>query len=123
MSVQLNQYLGYGYILPYKDTMKALEAKYQESEIEALFDKYYDSAYKADIVEVNGFSFIVDGMSGKFCFFGKLFLKSKGYDPLPTTSMPEIPLSLQEDLVQEYHRVFGDFDSVTPNTALITLYR
>lgn len=50
MSVQTNQYAGFGYWLDYKKAEAELEDKYDENQIEDIFDKYHDSAFDDKIV-------------------------------------------------------------------------
>lgn len=123
MSVQMNQYLCYGYMLPYKESEKALEAKYTEDKIEEIFDEYHDSAFKKEIQEVNGCSLISDGMNGKYNFFGKIYQKSKVYEPLDTTTMPKVTAKVKKMIEEQMLELFGSDLNVKPAVVLLTHYR
>ena len=124
MSVQCNQYLAWGYMLDFNQAQEVLVKLHGEEGYEELVDKYYDSAFKPDIVEVYGCSMIEDGMNGQYTFFGKVFAKSENYEHLQTTSMPEIDDKTRIVTEHEFNRVFGEmFNSEEPQYFLITHYR
>jgi hypothetical protein len=123
MSVQMNQYLGYGYLLPYKDSRKVLEEKHSEDRMEAIFDKYHDSAFKKEMVEVDGCSMIVDGMNGKYIFFGKVFNKSEVHEPLDTTTMPKVSTKIKKSVEEQLTQIFGTNFNLKPGVILLTHYR
>lgn len=123
MSIQVNQYVGYGYILPYKETEKILEKKYGEDNMEDLYDKYYDSAYDKKIVEINGFSMINDGMSGQYFFFGKIFVKTKTDEMVETMELPKLNTKVKKELLTEFQNVFGYAPPSAPNICIISHYR
>lgn len=123
MSVQVNQYIGYGYILPYNETEKILEAKHGQDNMEDLYDKYYDSAYDKKIVEVNGFSMITDGMSGKYFFFGKIFVKTRTDEMVDSMEFPKLSAKVKKELLAEFENVFGYAPSQAPNACIISHYR
>lgn len=123
MSVQMNQYIGYGFLLDYKLAEKALEAKYSEDEIENIFDKYNDSAFTKELVEIDGCSLISDGMNSKYMFFGKLFKKSDNYEPLDTTAMPKVGAKIKKSVREKFLNLFGTDLNVQPSVVLFTLYR
>jgi hypothetical protein len=123
MSVQMNQYLAFGYYLDYKKSDKVLREKYSEDERDEIFDKYHDSAFKTEITEINGCSLISDGMNGKYNFFGKIFDKSTVYEPLDTQFMPKVTKKIKENLKKELIGIFGtDFD-IVPEVIILTHYR
>lgn len=127
MSVQCNQYLGYGYMLEYQEVYDFFQGcggtDYWEDQI---CDTYYDSAFDDKIKEVYGCSMIVDGMDGKYVFFGKLYAKSKNHVALDSM---EIPNPSERDRIiteHEFGRVFEGFTPSVEPTAqlqLITHYR
>lgn len=123
MSVQMNQYLGYGYLLPYEESMNLLVEKYTENGMIDLLDKYNDSAFDDKIVEINGFSFICDGMNGRYNFFGKIFIKGKNDMPCKTTKIPDATDDLKTHLVVEFINIFGDVMKTEPSSVLISHYR
>ena len=122
MSVQMNQYLGFGYMLDYDGARQVLDNQFSEDELDDFFTKYYDSAFEKKIVEVNGFSMIPDGMDGRYIFFGKIFKKSTVYEPLSTTVMPKITTKMKKALSEEFNKLFGDMED-KPATILLTHYR
>lgn len=123
MSVQTNQYAGFGYWLDYKQAEAALEAKYDEDSIEDIFDKYHDSAYDQKIVEVDGFSMISDGMNGEYFFFGKIDAKSEVYEPL-NVAVAKVPFAkVKKALKEQIINVFGTDFNIKPNYLVFTHYR
>lgn len=123
MSVQVNQYLGYGYLIPYDDGIELLEKRHSEDKIEELIDSYNDSAYNKDIVEINGISVLFDGMNGKFIFIGKVFKKSSNYEYLETTIMPTVNKKVKDTLSAECINVFGKTFDEKAQFTLVTMYR
>lgn len=123
MSVQVNQYLCYGYLLPYKESQEALEAKYSEDEIEEIFDKYHDSPFNKEIVKIDDCSLICDGASGEYNFFGKIFKKSENYLPMSTTFMPKVTSKIKTNVQEQVLKVFGKDCNVKPSVILLTHYR
>lgn len=123
MGVQTNQYSGFGYWLDYKQAEAALEAKYDEDGIEEIFDKYHDSAYDQEIVEVNGFSMISDGMSGEYFFFGKIDAKSEVHEPLDVAVAKVPSAKVKKALKEEIVNVFGTDFGIKPGSIVFTHYR
>lgn len=124
MSVQCNQYLGWGYMLDFTKAQDVLVSLNGEEGYEEIADKYHDNAFKPDIVEVYGCSMIEDGMNGEYTFFGKIFAKSENDVPLSTTSMPEVTERDRIITEHEFKRMFGElFNSDKPQYYLITHYR
>ena len=123
MSVQCNTYVGFGYMLNYKIAQEFLKNKWGEDGREELMDKYHDNAFKSEIVEINGFSLIVDGMNGDYTFFGKLFAKSKTYEQLETMEVPKISAKLKKALDEEMLNIFGIDVGVAPKMMIIVHYR
>ena len=72
MSVQTNNYVGFGAMVDYPEPYEVLDH----------FDDYLDSAYNTEIVEIDGISVIADGMGAEYVFFGKLFYKSQVYEDI-----------------------------------------
>lgn len=125
MSVQMNQYLCFGFLLDYKAAKAALKQGRTGEEYDELLEAYYDSAFDAKIVEVNGCSMIEDGMDGKYCFFGKVFAKSKVYEPLDTVACPTPSRSTKQNVMAEAARVFGSelLGTKKPTALILTHYR
>ena len=123
MSVQTNQYAGFGYWLDYKKAEAALEDKYDENQIEDIFDKYHDSAFDDKIVEINGFSMITDGMDGKYFFFGKIDAKSEVYQPLHVVVSKVHSAKVKKSLKEEIVNVFGTDFNMKPVSLVFTHYR
>lgn len=123
MSVQTNQYAGFGYWLDYKQAEAALEAKYDTDQIEDIFDKYHDSAFDKKIVEINGFSMITDGMDGNYFFFGKIDAKSEVYEPLNVTIAKIPSTKVKKSLKEEIVNVFGTDFNMKPVSLVFTHYR
>ncbi len=121
MSVQMNQYLVYGYLLPMKESDLAISSN--ENEMEAIHDKYYDSAFNKTVVAINGCSLISDGASGEYNFFGKVFQKSEEGEPLHTTEMPKVTAKIKKNVDSELHKIFDNDFGVKPKLLLLTHYR
>lgn len=121
MSVQTNQYLGYGFMLPYS-VLDVLQDKMSESELDELLDSFHDSAFNEKIVEIDGVSMLVDGMNGDFVFFGKVYAKSSDGFPLSTQKMPQVSLETQVLVSTQMRKYFGP-QEVPAELMLITLYR
>lgn len=107
MSVQINQYMGYGYMLDYKEAKQALIDKWGEAKYEELIDQYHDSAFDNKIVEISGCSLISDGCSGKFIFFGKIFNKAKDGYHLNTQKLEKVKKHIRLTVDYEAKAVFG----------------
>lgn len=123
MSVQVNQYLGYGFFMPYKQAIEAMENKYDENAIEDIFNKYHDSAFKSEIVAINDCSMIVDGMSAEFIFFGFVAQKSKNDEYLNSMVMEKPKAKIVKNVEAGMLEMFGSNFGMKPNFVLITLYR
>lgn len=123
MSVEINQYLGYGILLPYQETRTLLDEIYDEENLEILFNEYHDSAYKKEIVEVDGCSMIVDSMSGKYIFFGKILDKSTQYEPLNTMVIPKVSSKIKKTIIEQYKKVFNKDDQIKLDMILLSHYR
>lgn len=125
MSTQVNQYCGYGYMLPYRSVMDCLNSLYGEQGMDNIVDSYYDSAFDDTIVEINGFSMVIDGHSGEYVFFGKIFAKVYEYDYiLENTVLTELDERDKVSLKFELGMLFdGKFNDISPSYNLITRYR
>ncbi len=124
MSVQVNQYLCYGYLLDYKEARNYLVEKHGEDKYEEISDDYHDSAFKKEIKEINGCSMIEDGMNGKYTFFGKIFTKSENYEHLQTTVIKKVKKHVKLMVDYEFKNLFGDsFLDYEPSMILLTHYR
>ena len=107
MSVQTNQYAGFGYWLDYRQAENALKEKYGNDETENIFDKYHDFAYDEKIVEINGFSMIADSMNGEYIFFGKIDKKSEVYQSFNRVTVKTPSTKVKKLLKEEIVNVFG----------------
>lgn len=123
MSVQMNQYFGFGYFLNYKEAIKALESKYSEEDIEEIMDKYHDSAFKREVVSIDGCSMIVDGMSGKYIFFGVIEEKSEVYEPLQSFTVKSPKRKVKLLIQEKIQEIFGTDFNMKPSQVLLTHYR
>lgn len=123
MSVQCNQYIGYGFMLDYDQAMDALTNIHGEDAVEEVLDAYYDSAYDTKIVEIQGCSILMDSMGGDYFFFGKLYAKSENYEALPTMVIPTPSLDEIVNLDNEFKRVFGTELNPTADVYFIANYR
>lgn len=119
MSVQCNQYLGYGYMLDFDEVREFFLRCGEDYWEDQMCDLYHDSAFDDKIKEVYGCSMIIDGMNGDYVFFGKLYAKSKNYSAFDTM---EIPTPSERDRIiteHEFGRVFEGFaPSVEPTARL-----
>jgi hypothetical protein len=110
-------------MLPFKESEKALKVKYSEAEIEDIFDKYYDSAFDKKVMEFDGCSLISDGMNGEYNFFGKVFVKSKVYEAMETSSMPKVTPKIKKNVEEQLMKVFGNDFGIKPKIMIVTHYR
>jgi hypothetical protein len=124
MSVQCNQYFCYGYMLDFNKARDALIKLYGEEGYEQnVADVYYDSAFEKEITEVYGCSMIMDGMNGKYIFFGHIYAKSENHQPLETTHIPELTERVKIITEHELNRIFGTDFGVKPEFIFLTHYR
>lgn len=123
MSSQYNQYAGFGYFVDGKEAIKQLESKYTEEEIEDMFDKYHDSAFKTSTVEVDGCSMIRDNMSDKYLFFGKIFQKSDNYYPLHKVLPVKLSKKDREHIKTQFEKIFGTEFKAEQTHVVFTHYR
>lgn len=125
MSVQINQYHCFGYMLPYKEALEALDKKLGSKDLrEELLEKFHDSAFDSKIVDVDGVSLIFDGMGGKYVFFGKVYQKSKDGEYLDTLYLEKPKKYVKLMVSYKFKEYFGDTLEVQkPKTILLTHYR
>lgn len=123
MSVQRNEYLGFGYMLDFKKAREVLIEQYGEDGYEELSEEYSDNAFNNDIVEVHGCSMIEDGMNGRYTFFGKIYAKTENYEAFETQEIPEISLRDRIITEHEYCRIFATDLGVEPKLHIIAHYR
>ena len=100
-----------------------MEAKYDETKIENLFDAYHDSAYDQKIAEVNGFSMIDDGMNGEYIFFGKIEQKSQCDCPLNLYKSVMPSSKIKKLLNEEIINLFGTDFGMKPTCIVFAHYR
>ena len=123
MSVQCNQYVGFGYMLDFNEARRYLVQTLGEEGYEAMADQYSDSAFEAAIAEVYGCSMIEDGMGGKYTFFGKIYAKSSNYEPLESMVLEEPSDRVRIITEHEFRRIFGTGFDVEPKLQIIVHYR
>lgn len=124
MSIQINQYLVYGFYLPFKEARQCLIDKHTEDGYDEIADKYHDNAFKKDIVAINDCSLIEDGMNGEYTFFGKIFKKASDGCHLETSEMPKVGKKIKDNVKKEFEAMFGDkFSDFHAKIMLITHYR
>ncbi len=123
MSVQRNQYLGFGYMIDFKEAREHHIEKRGEQGYEELSDNYHDSAFDDKIVEVLGCSMIEDGMNGDYTFFGKIYAKSENYETINTTELPTVAERDRIITEHEFTRIFGTDYELEPKLYIITHYR
>lgn len=126
MSVQVNNYIMYGYHLNYEDARAALLKNLggDEEKLEELLDNYSHSAYNSNVVKINGCSIVDDPMDGKDFFFGKVYAKSIDGEYLNTRKIKKPKKEVREKIHQEFIRLFGnDFSTVKPGMYLVVNYR
>lgn len=110
MSLQINNYLFYGYRLDYKEANEVLLKSFDNNELafDELLDLYHDNQFSEEIVEVNGCSMISDGMDGEYVFFGKVLSKSKDHEQLETQKIKKPKKAEQEKIEREFNRLFNE---------------
>lgn len=125
MSVQVNQYYCFGYMLPYKEALEVLDTKLGSEDLrEELLDNFHDSAFDSKIVDIDGVSLVLDGMNGKYVFFGKIYQKSKSYEHLDTVIFKKPKKYVKLMVNYKFKEYFGDaFFDLKPQTFLLTHYR
>lgn len=126
MSTQINQYMGYGYMLDYPSARQALIDKWGEGKMDDILDQYHDSAFDSKIVEINGCSLILDGCGGKYLFFGKVFSKTKDGKYLDTQKVEKVKKHIKLTVSYEFKAVFGEdfaLQQDPPARYFITHYR
>lgn len=123
MSVQVNQYIGFGYYLPYDKAIAALEEKHGEDGVEELMDKYHDSAFKKEIKKIDDMSMIVDGMSAEFIYFGHVAAKGTDEEPLSSMVMKQPSTEIIDKMKTQFVEIFGQDFNMSPSFTLVTLYR
>lgn len=123
MSVQRNQYLGYGYMLDFNTAKQILVDAHGEEGYENISNQYHDNAFKPDIVEVHGCSMIEDGMNGKYTFFGKIYAKSTNYEVIETRVLTKPSVRDRTIVEHEFARIFGKDRDVKPELYIISHYR
>lgn len=123
MSTQINQYVIYGYQFDYNDVQKVLNEKFGEEKKEEIYDLYYDSAFKKEVVEVDGCSMLIDGYDGKYIFFGKFFEKTNNYEYLETMEVPKVSSKVKKNLEEQVQKLFGTNFDKKPKIYFVTHYR
>lgn len=123
MSVQRNQYVGFGFMIDFKEAREHLIEKLTEQGYEDLSDQYHDSAFDDKIVEVHGCSMIEDGMNGDYTFFGKIYAKSEDHSAIDTMELPAVTERDRIITEHEFTRIFGTDYELEPKLYIITHYR
>lgn len=125
MSTQINQYHCFGYLLPYDEAKDAIiNTLGSEDKFEEAMDDFHDSAFNGEIKEVDGVSMILDGMDGKYLFFGKIYDKSSDHRHIETFEFEKPKKHVKLLLKFKLKEYFGDnFNELKPKTILLTHYR
>lgn len=110
MSVNFNQYLLVGVVLPF--------TYFPDDDAEA----YFDSPYRG-IAHHQGLCILSDGMGGKYTVIGRVLQKSPVNEPLGAgiLAMPEVDEALRAEVAQALEAQFGIKDS--PSLLFLTHYR
>jgi len=98
-------YIGYGISLSQQQTNDFFK---QNSEIvEKIYDDYDDNPYKEEVTKTkSGLTIVVDGMNGKYVFFGKIVQKALDHDGLDFTVFEEIDEKDKAEVVKEASKAF-----------------
>jgi hypothetical protein len=98
-------YIGYGISLSQQQVNDFFK---QDSDIvEKIYDDYDDNPYKEEVTKTkSGLTIVVDGMNGKYIFFGKIVQKALDYDGLDFTVFEEIDEKNKEEVVKEASKIF-----------------
>lgn len=98
-------YIGYGISLSQQQVNDFFK---QDSDIvEKIYDDYDDNPYKEEVTKTkNGLTIVVDGMNGKYIFFGKIIQKALDHDGLDFTVFEEIDEKDKEEIVKEASKIF-----------------
>jgi hypothetical protein len=123
MSVQRNQYVGFGFMIDFKEARQTLIDSLGEEGYEEFSDKYSDNAFNDEIVEVHGCSIIEDGMNGDYTFFGKIYAKSEDHSTIDTMELPAVSERDRIITEHEFTRIFGTDYELEPKLYIITHYR
>lgn len=81
----------------------------QDSDIvEKIYDDYDDNPYKEEVAKTkSGFTIVVDGMNGKYIFFGKIVQKALDHDGLDFTVFEKLSKKQKEEIIEEASKVFN----------------
>ena len=119
MGSTVNQYLILGVRLGFDEAQRLIEAKHGEGAEDAR-DKYDDNGYQKELGQFEGMTFISDGLSGEYAFFGIVKQKAQADDWLNTISIERMkPKEVR--LVQEKAKaLFGDEFVCAPGWHVVT---
>lgn len=100
-------YVGYG--ISILDEKRIKEFFNQDSDIvEKLYDDYDDNAYQKEVTPTkSGLTLIVDGMNGKYIFFGKIIQKALFYEGLDFHIFEDLTESQKKEVIEESKRIFN----------------
>ncbi len=123
MSVQCNQYIGYGYFVNLKALKEGVEAipSASENPWDAFCEEHGDSAFNTKIVAPGGVSVLIYGMDGN-CFLGKVFAKGSDGQCLSSMAMPKVS-GKDKKLVEEKYKTLLGEPTKRAQMCLFTLYR
>lgn len=95
MSVQINQYFGFGKVLDGKE-VKAWEMRYGKDFYNELERFCGDSAFKEEIAEHDGLTLLYDGMNGESHFIGRILNKTTDHRFMDSFSFSDVRLRRKE---------------------------
>lgn len=100
-------YIGYG--ISISDETRIKEFFNQDSDIvEKLYDDYEDNSYKEEITPTkSGLTLIVDGMNGKYIFFGKIQQKALFYSGLDYVVFEDLNINQKNEVIKESKKIFN----------------
>lgn len=99
-------YIGYGISLSQQQVDDFFK---QDSDVvEKIYDDYDDNPYKEKVTKTkSGLTIVVDGMNGKYIFFGKIIQKALDHDGLDFCVFEEIDEKDKEEVVEEASKIFN----------------
>lgn len=100
-------YIGYG--ISILDEIRIKEFFNQDSDIvEKLYDNYEDNSHVEEITPTKSeLTLIVDGMNGKYIFFGKIQQKALFYEGLDFHVFEDLTEKEVKKVIEESKRIFN----------------
>lgn len=112
MSVQLNTYVMYGVLLPFKRNLT--------DDQNDILEKYQDSAFKPEFNPKDGLTVLDDGMNGRYIAIGHVVAKSANYEGLNAPVILSSTPDYDSEALHSIITVLG-FDPVQCNAGWLVI--